>query len=240
METFIGIELLIFSGLFWLESRHPAHQFQVPKHWNSYWLLIQCIAATWITILAWLWIQLPSAHHSIPALPSLDQVIPFYLLYSFINYWLHRLKHSQGWLWRYVHYLHHAPAHMETRMAFWRHPIEMLFNGAILLILGKLIVPVSWEVLISALIIEAILESFHHSNIRTYPYLRYLGFVIQLPEMHLLHHQHGLHRWNYSPISFWDVLFGTARYPDTWQGELGFGNSQQTVKWFKISYGNKR
>jgi sterol desaturase/sphingolipid hydroxylase (fatty acid hydroxylase superfamily) len=60
---------------------------------------------------------------------------------------------------------------------------------------------------------------FQHANIRT---PRWLGFLVQRPESHSVHHERGLHADNYSDLPVFDMLFGTFRNPDRWQGEAGF------------------
>jgi sterol desaturase/sphingolipid hydroxylase (fatty acid hydroxylase superfamily) len=52
--------------------------------------------------------------------------------------------------------------------------------------------------------------AFQHANIRT---PRWLGYVVQRPESHGIHHGRGIHRWNYSDLPLWDIVFGTFRNP---------------------------
>ena len=58
-------------------------------------------------------------------------------------------------------------------------------------------------------------------NIRT---PRALGYFIQRPESHCVHHQRDLHAYNYSDFPLWDILMGTFRNPANWEGEAGFGD----------------
>jgi hypothetical protein len=51
---------------------------------------------------------------------------------------------------------------------------------------------------------------FQHANIKT-PY--WLGFIIQRPESHHVHHGRGIHRYNYADLPVVDMLFGTFRNP---------------------------
>jgi hypothetical protein len=67
-------------------------------------------------------------------------------------------------------------------------------------------------------------ELFYHWNIRT-PY--WLGFLIQRPESHLVHHQEGLHTYNFSDLPLWDILFGTFRNPREWNARCGFANDRE-------------
>jgi len=51
---------------------------------------------------------------------------------------------------------------------------------------------------------------------------RWLGYIIQRPESHSVHHGKGIHRYNYSDLPLWDMLFGTFRNPAEFQPEHGF------------------
>ena len=53
-------------------------------------------------------------------------------------------------------------------------------------------------------------DQSNHANVRTPHWLRYL---IQTPELHSVHHQFDVHKYNFSDIPLWDRMFGT--YKDT-------------------------
>jgi hypothetical protein len=57
---------------------------------------------------------------------------------------------------------------------------------------------------------------------RTFRTPRWLGYFIQRPESHCIHHGRGIHRYNYSDLPLWDMVFGTFRNPATYDGEVGF------------------
>lgn len=62
--------------------------------------------------------------------------------------------------------------------------------------------------------------SFQHLNVRT---PRWLGYLIQRPESHFVHHARGVHGFNYADLPLWDLLFGTFRNPARFgAGEVGF------------------
>ena len=60
---------------------------------------------------------------------------------------------------------------------------------------------------------------FQHWNVRT---PQWLGYVIQRPEAHCVHHRLGLHYYNFADFPPWDMLFGTFRNPREFHGECGF------------------
>jgi sterol desaturase/sphingolipid hydroxylase (fatty acid hydroxylase superfamily) len=51
---------------------------------------------------------------------------------------------------------------------------------------------------------------FVHSRIST---PRWLGYLLQRPEAHAIHHARGLHAFNYADLPLLDMLFGTYRNP---------------------------
>lgn len=60
---------------------------------------------------------------------------------------------------------------------------------------------------------------FQHWNVRT---PRWLGYVIERPESHCVHHERGVHASNYSDFPLWDILFGSFKNPATFDGHVGF------------------
>jgi hypothetical protein len=60
---------------------------------------------------------------------------------------------------------------------------------------------------------------FTHANIRT---PRWLGYFISRPEMHAVHHERGSHSGNYCDLPVIDMIFGTYRNPEKFEGEAGF------------------
>ena len=70
---------------------------------------------------------------------------------------------------------------------------------------------------------------FQHANIRT---PGWLGYIIQRPEQHCVHHERGVHAFNYANLPLWDMVFGTFKNPRVWQRMAGFysGSSQPTKR----------
>lgn len=60
---------------------------------------------------------------------------------------------------------------------------------------------------------------FQHLNVRT---PLWLGYIVQRPESHLIHHERGVHASNYGDIPLPDMIFGTFRNPRDWSGLNGF------------------
>lgn len=225
LYTIACVQIAVFCAFFTLERMYPARIYPYTKNWAHWWVGIGVFALIWLRGVMTAWPGIPSL--SAWSLSGVRDGCLLYLIYSFGNYWIHRFKHTNRFLFRYVHYLHHSPTHMDTRVAFFRHPVEIFFNTLYLILIGKIIVNATFEVIIIALTIEGCLETFHHANIRTPHRFRWMGNIIQLPEMHLVHHEYGLHRYNYTPF-LWDFVFGTVYIPAHWDKRLGFANSWKT------------
>ncbi|MDO9321298.1 MAG: sterol desaturase family protein, partial [Pseudomonas sp.] len=65
----------------------------------------------------------------------------------------------------------------------------------------------------------ALTSLFQHSYINT---PRWLGYFVQRPESHCLHHEYQVHGRNYSDLPLWDMVFGTFANPPRFTGKVGF------------------
>jgi sterol desaturase/sphingolipid hydroxylase (fatty acid hydroxylase superfamily) len=80
----------------------------------------------------------------------------------------------------------------------------MLTSAVMWLLLG-----LPWLAVAVFSAVESFYDYFTHANLRT-PH--WIGYFLQRPEMHRVHHQHGVHASNYS-LPLWDMLFGTHVNP---------------------------
>jgi sterol desaturase/sphingolipid hydroxylase (fatty acid hydroxylase superfamily) len=63
------------------------------------------------------------------------------------------------------------------------------------------------------------LAVIQHMNIRT---PQWLGYLVQRPESHSVHHGRGIHHYNYSDLPLFDIVFGTFRNPKEFVTVSGF------------------
>lgn len=142
-----------------------------------------------------------------------------YLVLSGLAYAVHRTMHNVPALWRVVHQLHHSPRRVDIPGSVLFHPLEMLLQVALQLFVTVIVLGL--EPLAAALVgyVAAFYGMFQHWNVRT---PRWLGYVIQRPESHCVHHRLGVHFYNYGDLPIWDILFGTFRNPAKFLGECGF------------------
>jgi len=150
-----------------------------------------------------------------------------YVAVTFVYYWWHRWRHEVGFLWRWFHQVHHSPARIEILTSYYKHPVEILANSWLSTAILYFVVGVGPRACAYAVLLTGLAELFYHWNVRT-PYR--LGFLVQRPESHCVHHQRGLHGFNYADLPVWDMLFGTFRNPRAWNESCGFaGDGEQRL-----------
>lgn len=141
------------------------------------------------------------------------------LLQQLISYTWHRSMHNSAFLFRWFHQMHHSSERMDIWSAMIFSPLDVVgfaLTGSLALALVAGVTPEA-AVLAGALTTFAAL--FTHANLRTPPWL---GYVIQCPENHSLHHERGVHAHNYADFPLWDLVFGTFKNPKSWEGEAGY------------------
>ena len=151
-----------------------------------------------------------------------------YFAITFVYYWWHRLRHESAWFWRWFHQVHHSPSRIEIITSFYKHPFELVANGVLSSSILYFGVGLGPEAATLAVLLTGLAELFYHWNVRT-PY--WLGFLIQRPESHCVHHQAGLHHYNYADLPLWDMLFGTfhnsKQWPKQWEERCGFDGDRE-------------
>ena len=141
------------------------------------------------------------------------------LVYEFGHYWYHRAAHAFDWLWLSGHQMHHSAESFDAFGAFYQHPIDAVYFTTIASLTFFPLLGLSMEAGVVGGFFLVFNAMFQHLGIRT---PRWLGYIIQRPESHSVHHGRGIHRYNYSDLPLWDIIFGTFRNPQGFQAEHGF------------------
>ena len=156
---------------------------------------------------------------NLSGLPPLLQGSLGWFVGTFVFYWWHRARHGSDFLWRVFHQVHHSPARIEILTAFYKHPVEIAADSIIsstllFVVLGTSASGAAWFNVFAVMG-----EYFYHSNLRT---PKWLGYFLQRPEHHSVHHELDLHKFNYGDITWWDRLFGTFREAEKFAPRCGF------------------
>jgi len=140
-------------------------------------------------------------------------------VYEGLLYFWHRALHESDGLFRAFHQMHHSAERMDSFGAFYFSPLDMVGFTLLGSLSLSLLVGLSPSAVTLFLFATMFLGIFQHCNVRT---PRWLGYFIQRPESHTIHHGRGLHYYNFSDLPIFDLLFGTFRNPRDFEMDTGF------------------
>lgn len=224
MSTIFWV-LLVAIAMIAIEYRRPGSPLpRVPGFYaRAAALNLTQAAIAWLATVSWdRW--LPGLGLWRLTLPTVPAALIGYVLITFVYYWWHRARHEVPLLWRWLHQVHHSASRLEIATSFYKHPLEIAINGALSSALIYVVLGLDPAAAALAVTMTGLAELFYHWNVRT-PY--WLGFLIQRPESHRVHHQRGRHRMNYSDLPLWDMLFGTFHNPRVSPGRCGFSGERE-------------
>ncbi len=155
------------------------------------------------------------------------------LLYEFGVYVWHRLMHHSDLLWRIFHQMHHSVERIDIPSTFYFSPMDMIGWTMLGSLCFALIVGLSPQAITLVLLITTFLGMFQHANIKT---PSWLGYIIQRPESHTIHHAKDIHAYNYSDLPIFDILFGTFRNPKSYTHETGFYLGASSKIWKMLTF----
>lgn len=222
MELYVyGILMLVFTAIFTREVIAPASQNTCDRRWL---ILASIVGGTSILValgIGFLFsdvIQPNAIFQAERYLPSILVGVLCFLATSFIFYWWHRATHHFDLLWRVFHQLHHSAKRVEVLTAFYAHPLDTVMAVLINACTSYLLLGASPLAVAVSLLLTGLFDFFVHSDIRT---PKWLGYIVQRPEMHTIHHQQGHHAQNYG-LPIWDLMFRTWANPQERVRQLGF------------------
>lgn len=141
------------------------------------------------------------------------------LFYQLVLYVWHRTMHKSDRLWKIFHQMHHSSEKLDIPSTFYFSPMDMIGFTLLGSLVFALIMGLSAQAATIVILSLNFLSIFQHANIKT---PSWLGYFIQRPEQHAIHHQRGVHQYNYSDFPIYDYLFGTFKNPKDFQDENGF------------------
>lgn len=213
--------LALYAALTALEALFPARPLPAVRGWRTralavfafYFFLSSYLPLLWAdTLSAYRLLNLENAH-------PLGATVVAVLVYELLVYGWHRAMHRSAWLWRGFHQMHHSAERLDSFGAFYFSPLDMVgwtVLSSLTLTVGLGLSPQSVTWFLYATTFLAVVQ---HTNVRT---PTWLGWFIQRPESHSVHHQRGVHRYNYADLPLWDIVFGTFRNPQDFAPEAGF------------------
>lgn len=221
-EIIVAMVPVAFIVMLLIELIWPARKFPKVRHWHWIGIGLFFYGAAMNTVLPLLipedWLR-EHRLFNLSAVGVLPSVLIGHMIITFATFTWHRASHEFNPLWRGFHQMHHSPRHLNIYAANCSHPTDLVMYILLPVLTALFILGV--DPLAAAILgnLGAFNAFFQHWNVRT---PQWIGYLFQRPEAHCIHHQRGLHRYNYSDFPLWDILFGTFRNPKTWEGETGF------------------
>ena len=172
---------------------------------------------------------------NISEFPSWFQLVVFFIVLDFVQWFTHVLLHKFPFLWKF-HKVHHSVKEMGFAAHLRYHWMENIFYKPLktfaVMILGGFEPEQAFIIHFFAISIG----HFNHANIKiTWGILKYL---LNNPVMHLYHHAYTLPKGRFGvnfgiSLSLWDYLFKTNYIPeDSGNLELGFPEDDKFPKSF--------
>ena len=185
---------------------------------------------------------MPSQEGVLSSLPFWLSLILFILIDDVLQYWYHRSSHEYKWLWKW-HRAHHAATEMGLLVSY-RESIYFYMLMPNIWWLGFYTfwgggVPVAIGIILKQIIIIsshslATWDSFFYKNKAFTPIIKVLERIIITPAFHHAHHavskidDIGNPNGNFGNMfSFWDQLFGTAKFVHDFPTEYGLPHDPQ-------------
>jgi len=210
----------LYAAMILLEALFPARPLPQIKGWKTRALIVFACYFFGSSYLPLLWGDALARFQ----LFNLQALNPFaaagigVLIYEFLVYVWHRTMHRVHWLWRSFHQMHHSAERVDSYGAFYFSPLDIV-GFTFLTSISLTVVGLSAQAVTYFLYATMFLAVIQHTNIRT---PQWLGYIVQRPESHSIHHGRGIHQYNYSDLPLFDVLFGTFRNPKDFVAEAGF------------------
>ncbi len=171
----------------------------------------------------------------ISTLPIWSQLLLFFIILDFVQWFTHVLLHKLPFLWRF-HKIHHSVKEMGFAAHLRYHWMENIFYKPLktvgVMLLGGFEPEQAYIVHFAAITIGHL----NHANIKiTWGPLKY---IINNPVMHLYHHSYILPKKSFGvnfgiSLSLWDYIFKTNYLPeDSGTIEIGFPGDEKVPKSF--------
>jgi sterol desaturase/sphingolipid hydroxylase (fatty acid hydroxylase superfamily) len=214
------IILAMYAALALAEHFFPGRPLPRVRGWRLRALAVFAVYFLMSSYLPLLWADTlaPLQIFDLSAWPTLAAAALGLLVYELFAYAYHRGMHSVDAWFLVSHQMHHSAERLDVYGAFWFSPLDIvgwtLVPSVALTLLG-LPPPAAT----TTILVVTFLGIFQHANLRT---PRWLGYLVQRPESHTIHHARGIHAKNYADLPLIDMLFGSFENPRAFEHATGY------------------
>ncbi|HEX6274465.1 MAG TPA: sterol desaturase family protein [Polyangiaceae bacterium] len=210
----------LFVGFAVAEAVRPARPLPKVARWKRKGVVAFLVTGAVSASVPLLYIDFIRAHRAmnLESLGTFGGAALAFLAGELVLYWVHRASH-RTLPWRAYHQMHHSAERVDVFGSAYFHPLEIAVGGFFSSLVGTMLLGVSAQAAALAGLVAVGLSIFQHANVKT---PRWLGYLVQRPESHSIHHRRGVHSKNYSRIPCVDMLFGTFENPEYFEPDAGF------------------
>ncbi|HZL99182.1 MAG TPA: sterol desaturase family protein [Planctomycetota bacterium] len=221
MDTLALLTPLFLPAFLALDLFHRAQPYPRARLWRARAFTVSALVFLLSTAIASFWGALFDGVSLIDGrgLGVLGGAAVGILVYELLHYGYHYAAHRLDWLWRWGHQLHHSAESLDAFGANYLSPLDTLAFTTLGSLVFFPLLGLRPEAGVIGAAFLAFNAAFQHANLRT---PRWLGYLIQRPESHSLHHGRNVHAYNYADLPLVDMLFGTFANPVRYRAEVGF------------------
>ena len=213
--------LAMYALLMIWEAAFPARKLPVVSFWKLkgiFFFFVFFYLSAYMPLLYAAWLP-TSQLIDLSTMNSVVAGIIGLLLYELGVFLWHRSMHKNDRLWKIFHQMHHSAERLDTYGAFYFSPFDMMGFTFLGTICFSFVAGLPPQAITIVLLVSNFFSIFQHANIKTPVWL---GYIIQRPESHAIHHARGIHAYNYSDLPLFDILFGTFENPKDYEHDTGF------------------
>lgn len=220
----------LYAGLIVWEELFPARQLPKVKHWRIKGLtffFVYFFVASYLPLFTDPYL----VEYQLMDLSSwgtIPSAILGFLILQLVQYGYHRMVHSSNFLWRNFHQVHHSAERLDCYGALFHSPMDMIGFTMVGSVSFALIIGLPPAAITLIVLVLNFLAFFQHANIHT-PH--WMGYIVQRPESHSLHHGRNIHRYNYADLPLIDMVFGTFKNPKKYAETTGFYDGASSRIW---------
>jgi len=215
------IVVAIYGALMIWESVFPARELPKMKFWRFrgvIFFLAYIILTTYIPLV---WDDFFASYQlmNLSSFSLFTQVVLGIFLFELVQYGWHISMHKSDFLFRVSHQMHHSSERLDVPSAFVFSVNDMIGLSLVGSVSFALVMGLSPQAITIIILTLTFLGIFQHANINT---PRWLGYIVQRPESHTIHHARGIHKYNYTDLPIIDMIFGTFKNPKNYEHKTGY------------------
>lgn len=211
----------IFGGLFIWEQLFPARDLPEIKFWKVRGLLFFLVFMLLTTYFPLLWDGFFATYQLIDlsTISLTAQIFIGIFLFELVQYGWHITMHKSNFFFRVSHQIHHSAERLDVPSTFMFSINDMIGLSLIGSVCFAFVMGLAPEAITIIILSTTFFGVFQHANIKT---PRWIGYIIQRPESHSIHHAKGIHKYNYTDLPLIDMMFGTFKNPKSFKHQSGY------------------